>query len=90
MMSEIDYCVVLFHSTQGAIKAERALTRAGLAVQLIPTPRQFSSDCGTALRSRWEEVEDVRSALEAANVGFDSIHKMTAHALLETGGEKRG
>ncbi|MGC8785928.1 MAG: DUF3343 domain-containing protein, partial [Anaerolineae bacterium] len=49
-VAETEYAVVLFHSTQGAIKAERVLLRAGFAVKLIPTPRQLSSDCGTALR----------------------------------------
>jgi hypothetical protein len=89
-MSETDFGVVLFHSTQGAIRAERALTRAGLVVKLIPTPRRFSSDCGTALRCRWEEVDDVRSALEAAGVEYDRICKMTVHVSHRKGGEERG
>jgi hypothetical protein len=85
MMSEIHYGIVLFRSTQGAIKAERALVQAGLAVKLIPTPRQFSSDCGTALRCRWEEVDAVQAALEAASVDYDSIHKMTVQVVPQTG-----
>jgi hypothetical protein len=76
-MVEIDYAVVLFDSTQHAIKAERALLLAGLTVKLIPTPRQFSSDCGTALRCAWADVSAVRAALQAAGVSYNSIHKMT-------------
>ncbi len=62
-MTETGYAVVLFHSTQGAIKDEQALMRAGFAAKLIPTPRQFSSDCGTALRCSSEDVNAVRVAL---------------------------
>ena len=44
------YGVVLFHTTSAALRSEKVLQRAGLTVKLIPTPRQFSSDCGIALR----------------------------------------
>ena len=76
-MPDIDYAVVLFHSTQGAIKAERVLVRAGFSVKLIPTPRQFSSTCGTALRCAWADIDAVRAALEAGSVRYNSVHKMT-------------
>jgi len=76
-MVEMDYAVVLFYSTQGAIKAERVLMRAGLAVKLIPTPRQFSSSCGTALRCAWTDIDAVCAALQAGSVEYESVHKMT-------------
>lgn len=78
-MAETDYAVVLFHSTQGAIKAERTLLRAGFAVKLIPTPRQLSSDCGTALRCAWADIEAVIAALQAAHVEYDGVHRVTAN-----------
>jgi hypothetical protein len=71
---------LLFHSTQGAIKAERALLRAGVQVKLIPTPRQLSSDCGTALRCAWSDVEAVTAVLQAANVEYTGVHKITVNA----------
>lgn len=77
-MAETEYAVILFHSTQGAIKAERVLVRAGWKVKLIPTPRQLSSDCGTALRCAWDDAEAVVAALQAARVEYDSVHKITA------------
>lgn len=76
-MTDKDYAVVLFHSTQGAIKAERVLLRAGIAVKLIPTPRQFSSNCGTALRCTWTDADAVCSALQAGGAEYDTMHKMT-------------
>jgi hypothetical protein len=76
-MVEVEYAVVLFHSTQGAIKAERVLVRADVAVKLIPTPRQLSSDCGTALRCAWADMDAVIAALQAAQVEYDSVHKVT-------------
>jgi hypothetical protein len=75
-MTETDCAVILFFSTQGAIKAERTLTRAGFVVRLIPTPRQFSSDCGTALLCGWGDVDAVRAALKAGGVGHSTVHRI--------------
>ena len=44
------YGVILFQNTTAAMRMEKALKAAGFTVQLIPTPREFSADCGIALR----------------------------------------
>jgi hypothetical protein len=73
------YGVVLFHTTSAAVQAEKALLAAGVAVKLIPTPREFSSDCGMALRFRWEgrgQVENIlHGAVETARVELLQPHQ---------------
>lgn len=71
-----DYGVVLFYSTSSALRAEKTLVKAGLAVKLIPTPRNLSSDCGVALRFDGDQAERVRGLLEAAQVEVAGIHSM--------------
>ena len=39
-----------------------------LAVKLVPTPREFSSDCGIALRFAWSEIDRAQTLLDAAHV----------------------
>jgi len=70
------YGVVLFHTTSAALRAEKTLTKAGLVVKLIPTPREFSSDCGLALRFAWQQIEQVSALLGAASVEMASIHPL--------------
>jgi N-acyl-L-homoserine lactone synthetase len=70
------YGVVLFHTTSAALRAEKILTRAGLAVKLIPTPREFSSDCGIALRFEWENEERLRQLLGQASVEMAGVHRL--------------
>ena len=70
------YGVVLFYTTSSAMRAEKLLTKAGYAVKLIPTPREFSSDCGIALRFDWAHQEQVKSVLETARVEIDSMHHL--------------
>ncbi len=84
-MTETDYGVILFYSTQGAIRAERALIQKGLVAKLVPTPRQYSSDCGTALRCAWEDVDAVCGALDIAGVRYHSVHKMTVQHSAQAG-----
>jgi len=67
------YGVALFHTTSAVMRAEKLLIKGGYVIKLIPTPRQFSSDCGIALRFDWNHCEQVKSELDEAKVEFDSI-----------------
>ncbi len=68
------YGVVLFHTTSSVMRAEKLLVKEGYSIKLIPTPRQFSSDCGIALRFDWNHRDVVKSVLDEAKVEFDAIH----------------
>lgn len=73
MNEEIVYGVVLVPSVSHSLRAEKLVQAAGIEGKLIPTPRQLSSDCGTALRFLWVDREAVRSALEAAGLDHDGL-----------------
>ncbi len=70
------YGVVLFHNSSSAMQAEAVLTRAGLKVKLIPTPRHLSSDCGVALRFDWEQNANVSGLLAKARVDLTGVHEL--------------
>lgn len=44
-----DYGLIIFESTHDAIRAHKLL-REAKPVELIPTPRRFSTSCGISLR----------------------------------------
>ena len=52
--------VAIFHSMHRVMKAEKVLKREGVAMLLIPVPRQLTSDCGLAIRY----AEDDRANIE--------------------------
>jgi len=68
------YGVVLFHTTSAAFRAEKTLRNHALTVKLIPTPRELSSDCGTALRFAWDDATRLRTLLANARVEVAGIH----------------
>jgi hypothetical protein len=71
-----EYGVILFFTTSSAIRSEKILKKEGYIVKLIPTPRQFSSDCGIALSFIWEEQDSVERLLSEAHVEIDAVRKI--------------
>jgi hypothetical protein len=70
------YGVALFHTTSSAMQAQKALNSKGYSMTLIPTPRQFSSDCGIAIRFNWQELTEVKEVLDKASVEIQAIHEL--------------
>ena len=66
------YSVVLFHSTSGALRAEKLLKKEGIAYKIIPVPRHLSSDCGVCIRFPSHDESLVRKVL-ADKVEVQSI-----------------
>ena len=72
----LKYGVVLFHTSSAALRAEKILRREKLPIKMIPTPRQFSSDCGVALRFEWRSEMRTRTLLESARVEIASVREL--------------
>lgn len=71
-----EHGVILFHTTSSAFAAEKVLIKAGLECRLVPTPREFSSDCGVALRFQRDGASAVTGLLDSAGIDFESIHAL--------------
>lgn len=67
--------LVVFDSTNVALKAERSLKDAGIPCSVIPTPSEITAECGIALLIRGELVEKAAATLDApSGVGYRLIH----------------
>jgi hypothetical protein len=73
-MADEQYTVLLVHSTSHALRAEKALAKAGIGCKLIPVPRRISSDCGVCIRILRSDCEAGRQELEQAHVEIEGIH----------------
>jgi hypothetical protein len=72
----MQYSFVLFHSTTGALQAEKRLKGKGIATKLIPVPRQLSSDCGVCLRFEQKDEPEVKSVLEEERIEIQGIRAL--------------
>ena len=68
------YSVILVHSTSYALRAEKALYKAGIESKMIPVPRHLSSDCGVCVRIARPDREAARQAVEAVGMEIEGIH----------------
>jgi len=68
--------VAFFHTNSAVMRAEALLARDGIAVRLVPTPRELSSDCGLAVRFGWTERDRVESVLRAGRVEVAGLHPL--------------
>ena len=58
----MDYCLIAFSSSSGAIQAQRVL-KGHVAFQTMPVLREISASCGIALRLPPEGVEAAAALL---------------------------
>ena len=68
--------VLLFHTTTAVMRAEKSLLNAGMQIQLIPTPREFSSDCGISIRFEWTDIAKIKTCISQDTLEFDSIQEI--------------
>ena len=51
-------CILLFNSIHQVMRAEKLLKNRNLKIDLIPVPREISSDCGVAIELPLEIKEE--------------------------------
>ena len=73
-----DHGVVLFHTTSAVMRAEKLLAKKGFVIKLVPPPREFSSDCGIAIRFDWGQRDGITAELDSAGLETAGIHHVTA------------
>ncbi len=66
---------MLFASIHDVMAAEHVLKSRDLWCDMIPTPRQLSSDCGMALAFREAELAAVKEAVEQSTADCRGIFR---------------
>lgn len=61
---------VLVHTTSSAFESENILQNLGITIKLVPTPREFSSDCGIAVWFICENLESIKNALDSSKIEY--------------------
>jgi len=65
--------VVLFHTIHDLFRLEADLKKRGVATKAIPTPRELSSDCGSALAFDPAHSDAVRATVAALGMETEGI-----------------
>lgn len=57
-------CLFVFESVHQVMKAEKLLKGQGVKIDLIPMPREISSDCGVAIELPWGSKKEALDFLQ--------------------------
>ncbi len=63
------YLILTFQSTHHVMKAEKILLQAGIKHEIIPSPKNISSECGMSVRiSDGDFIIDVETLMAAHRI----------------------
>lgn len=71
------YKILVFESAHRVMQAEQLLLKEGLQFEIIPTPKEISSDCGLSIRfdPLMQGIPDFLQALEKSGLWFKIYEK---------------
>ena len=67
--------LILFDSIHQVLAAEWAFQQCGVWCDLVPTPRDLSSDCGMAIAFRQRDLDAVGMILEDLPFGMRNVYQ---------------
>ncbi len=70
----IPHCVLIFASIHDVTAAERTLQSNDLWCDMVPTPRELSSNCGMALEVLHEDLLMIQEAVQGTAIVLQEIH----------------
>lgn len=71
-------CVFIFESVHRVMKAEKLLKGNGVKIDLIPVPREISSDCGVAIELPGDSESEALSILQENRISVVECYTKNA------------
>ncbi len=62
---------IIFFTTSCAFFSEEKLKEKNISVKLVPTPREFSSDCGISIYFENSDLREIEKILNENNIEFE-------------------
>ena len=70
-------CAVVLEAIHYVIKGEKILKKAGIGINVIPVPREISSDCGMALEFSCQNRDLVQQLLAEEDITVVGIYGLS-------------
>jgi hypothetical protein len=71
------YSILIFESMHKVMKTEKILLAEGIGIEIIPTPKEITSECGMSIRVNPEKVDlhKIKSILKNNNMDYHIFEK---------------
>lgn len=66
--------LITFLSSHHAIEANKKFTKSDISCEIVPTPRQISSECGFAILGEIEDISVLQEFNLKNKIKFDKIY----------------
>jgi hypothetical protein len=66
--------IILFEAIHQLLKTEKLLKERKLWYEIVPTPRELSSDCGSSLNIKLDQKELIELLLNEHGVKYSGIN----------------
>ena len=76
-------CIMILFSIHYVMKAENLLLAAGVVIDVIPVPRDISSDCGMAIEFSCGDLDRVQAILSGGGITIARIYTRKGNELIE-------
>ncbi len=76
-------CILILESVYSVMKAEKEIQKHGVKIDIIPTPRELSHDCGVVIRFRCEELDAVRKIVQETGFPQARFFRKNANGSVE-------
>ncbi len=69
-------CAALLKNIHQVMKAEDILHKTELYCDLVPVPREISSDCGMAVVIQCDDLDEISSLLAEADINILALYRL--------------
>lgn len=67
--------VLVFSTTHNALAAEAALSTRGIALEVLPTPREISVSCGISIQTERSELPEILALVGNGAINLKGIYE---------------
>lgn len=73
MIQSDDKCLLLFQSIHRVMQTERLIISRGIYYQIIPVPKDYSSECGMCIEINCSDIDLLESELQSNGIIFNIV-----------------
>lgn len=73
----MEYYIITFNNTHGAIKAEKIIENTKIKFEIMPTPTEITKSCGICIRVSENEIESILELVDKGEIQRNEIFRIS-------------
>lgn len=73
----MEYYIITFNNTHGAIKAEKTIENTDIKFEIMPTPTEITRSCGICIRFSKKDIKSILELVDKDKIQKKDIFRMS-------------